>query len=110
MSAPQSMKSNESTPVSVTILDEGGEAFTSVPPGYTITITSDAPNVVGVKMDPSGISAMLTSDDIGQANITISTTKPDGSHLLDSPDVTTITVENSQPNRQNVTFSAPVPE
>jgi hypothetical protein len=110
MAAPMTMTSSQKIPVGVTILDEGGEAFATVPEGYTVSFESSNPSVVGVSVRPDGLNADLSSDDIGTSTVTVTVIKPDGSHLNGSPDVTDITVVNAAPNSANVTFGAPEEE
>ena len=113
MAQGQQMMSNQSTPVAVVLKDLGGEVFTHIdelPPGTLITIESSAPTIVGVVMNPDGLSATLTSDDLGTATITVSATKPDGSPWVGSPDNLEITVVHSDPDTMTVMLSAPVPE
>lgn len=113
MSQPQTMNSAEKQTVSVTLLDEGGERYASLadlPAGSTVTFESSNPAVVGVTVREDGLSAVLSSDDIGSSTITVTALKPDGSHWTNSPDVTEVNVVHAAPGAINVTFSAPEPE
>jgi len=112
MSQPQTMTSDQKLAVGVTILDKGGEAYASIDEasGFTVTFESSNTTVLGVVVRPDGLNADLSSDDIGTSTLTITATRPDGTHLIGSPDMTEITVKNAAPGAINVTFGAPEPE
>jgi len=110
MANPITMTSDQKLAVGVTILDKGGEAFATVPPNHAVSFTSSDPSVVGVTVRPDGLNADLSSDNIGTSEVIVSVTKPDGTHLIGSPDATMITVANAEPGSANITFGAPEPE
>lgn len=113
MSQSQFMLSNERKVVAVSILDKGGEVIQDsdqLPAGWKVSFESSNPDVVGIAVRGDGLTADLSSDNIGTSTITISTTRPDGSHLKDSPDVTELEVRAAEPDAQNVTFSEALPE
>jgi hypothetical protein len=114
MSASQKMTTAQTLPVGVTLLGQGTPPipYTSLDelPGWAVTFESSDPSVVGVVVREDGLNADLTSDNVGTATITITVTKPDGTALAGTPDVTEVTVVNALPGNANVTFGAPVDE
>jgi hypothetical protein len=112
MSNQITLTSDQKIAVGVSILDKGGEVIASLAdmPGYTVKIESSNTDILGVTMREDGLNADLSTDGIGKANLTVSTTDENGNHLADSPDVTEITIGNAKPGKQNVTFGAPEPE
>lgn len=95
----------------VSILDEDGQPFTSLPEGVSLAFTSSDPEVLGVSVRADGMNVDLSTGKNGSAVLTVHVdgmTMPDGSPIPD--DVTNVSVVNSKPNALNFTLGAPEDE
>lgn len=111
---PQTMLSNEKIRGSVTPKDQGGEEYDALPPGWNVSVTAVdvvGTGVVGVTQDPDDPRKFtLSSDNVGESDVTVATTDQNGNNLSDSPETVRITVAHAAPGGQNATLSASEPE
>ena len=95
----------------VTILDEDGQPFDTLPEGVQLSFVSSDPAVAEVTVRPDGMNIDIATGKNGNATLTVHVegmTKPDGSAIPD--DVTNISVVNSSPGSLNFTLGAPEAE
>lgn len=102
-----SMTDRQHAPAGITILDQDGQPFASIPAGVAAAFVSSDPAVAGFVVGPDGMNGDITSGNVGSAQITATVTFEDGSVQVDTLDVV---VTNSAPGAVNFTAGAPVSE
>jgi len=103
------MNTAEEWRISCTVLDKGKppRPFKTLPAGATLEFVSSAPAIARVEVEQSGLSAVIHSDDVGEATIDVI---PGGSWANLPPDQAKVTIVNAEPGSLNLTGSAPSPE
>lgn len=91
----------------MTILDEDGQPFASLPEGASAEFESSEPSVADFVEDETGLNGDVTSGRVGQAVISGRVTLADGRVLSDQ---LTVTVINSSATTGNFTVGTPVEE
>lgn len=101
------MTDRQHAPAGVTILDEDGQPFASLPDGFSLAFNSSDPNVADFTVGPDGMNGDITSGQVGTATITASVNFPDGTLKADS---ISVSVTNSAPGVPNFTAGMPIDE
>lgn len=101
------MSDKQHCPAGVTILDEDGQPFASLPDGYTLSFSSSDPSVADFTVGEDGMNGDISSGKVGTATISCSVNAPDGTSQSDS---LSVAVTNSKPGVPNFTAGTPVDE
>lgn len=91
----------------VSILDQDGQPFASIPEGVTVSFSSLDPSVADFVVGPDGLNGDVTSGVVGQTVITAVITLPDASVISDT---LSVAVQNSLPGSANFTVGSPQEE
>lgn len=91
----------------ITILDQDGQPFASVPPGANVTFSTSDPEVAPITVAADGLNINVTSGKVGHATITASASLADGTTLGDTLEVDVV---NSTPGSLNFTVGTPTDE
>ena len=101
------MDDMQSTAAGITIKDQDGKPFAALPDGTLVSFSSDNPAVADFVAGPDGMNGDITSGDPGNATITATVTKADGSTVTDT---ITVNVKNTPVGSVNFTAGTPRPE
>lgn len=107
MPASVTLNDKQHVGAGISILDQDGQPFESVPPGVGVAFVSSDETVAGVIVQPDGLNIDVTSGRVGQAVITATVTLADNSTLSDT---LSVAVQNSAPGSLNFTVGTPVDE
>src|SRR5689334_12663932 len=91
----------------ITILDEDGQPFATLPAGVVAAFASSDPAVADFVVGPDGMNGDVTSGKVGSATLTATVTFGDGATKVDTLDVV---VTNSAPGSVSFTAGTPVEE
>ena len=107
MAGTLTMTDKQHAPAGVTILDEDGQPFATLPNGFVLAFESSNPAVADFVVGPDLMNGDITSGLVGACIISATITFPDQTVKSDS---IAVTVTNSAPGVPNFTAGTPVAE
>lgn len=107
MPASITMTDKQHVAAGVSILDQDGQPFLTLPPGITVTFSTSDSTIAGVTVQPDGMNIDVTSGNVGIATVTALVA---GMPTGDISDTLAVAVTNSAPGSVNFTVGSPVDE
>ncbi len=107
MPASITMTNKQHVGAGISIVDQDGQPFATLPPGVNTLFSSDHPEIANFVVGPDGMNGDVTSGLVGSAIITASVTG-----LTPEPisDTLAVAIINSAPGSANFTVGTPVEE
>lgn len=107
MPASVTLTNRQHVSAGVSILDQDGQTYTTLPTGVTTAFVSSDPNVANFVVGPDGMNGDVTSGVVGTCTITASVSGLPGGDLTDT---LAVAVTNSAPGSANFTVGTPIDE